>query len=233
MNVKFLGIIVGCLFAMQVVADDKLTLKTEKEKLSYSLGANLGQNVKNNNLDIDAEIFARAIKDALTGNKPLLSDEEMKTALQEFQQKMRQKQVAMLQETAAKNKKEGEAFLAANKKKKDVVVLPSGLQYKVIKAGAGKKPTINDTVIAHYTGALINGKEFDSSIRRGEPATFPLGGVIKGWQEVLPLMQTGAKWQVFIPADLAYGETGAGQAIGPNETLVFEIELISIKEPPK
>jgi FKBP-type peptidyl-prolyl cis-trans isomerase FklB len=229
MNVKLLGIIVGCLFTVQVVADDKLTLKTEKEKLSYSLGANVGQNVKSNNLDIDAEIFARAIKDALTGSKPLLSDEEMKTALQDFQQKMRQKQLAALQELGAKNKKDGEAFLAANKKKQGVVTLPSGLQYKIIKAGTGKKPTVNDTVVAHYTGTLINGKEFDSSVRRGEPATFPLGGVVKGWQEVLPLMQTGSKWQVFIPANLAYGETGAGQAIGPNETLVFEIELISIK----
>jgi len=229
MNVKVLGIIVGCLFTVQVVADDKVTLKTEKEKLSYSLGANLGQNVKSNNLDIDAEIFSKAIKDALTGSKPLLSEEEMKTALQDFQQKMRQKQMAAMQELGAKNKKEGEAFLAANKKKPGVVTLPSGVQYKVMKAGTGKKPTVNDTVVAHYTGTLINGKEFDSSVRRGEPATFPLGGVVKGWQEVLPLMPTGSKWQVFIPANLGYGETGAGQAIGPNETLVFEIELISIK----
>ena len=229
MNVKLLGIIVGCLFTAQVVADDKLTLKTEKEKLSYSLGASLGQNVKSNNLDIDAEIFTRAIKDALTGSKPLLSDEEMKAALQDFQQKMRQKQLAALQELGAKNKKDGEAFLAANKKKPGVVALPSGLQYKVIKTGTGKKPTVNDTVVAHYTGTLINGKEFDSSVRRGEPATFLLGGVVKGWQEVLPLMPAGSKWQVFIPASLAYGETGAGQAIGPNETLIFEIELVSIK----
>ncbi len=136
--------------------------------------------------------------------------------------------MAALQEMAAKNKKEGEAFLAENKKKKGVVTLPDGLQYKVIKAGTGKKPTVNDTVVAHYTGTLINGKEFDSSVRRGEPATFALNGVIKGWQEALPLMPTGSKWQVFIPSELAYGESGNGP-IGPNETLIFDIELISIK----
>lgn len=227
MNTKLL-FIVTCLFVGAAMAADP-ALKTEKEKLSYALGLQVGTNLKQSEVDIDSAILARAVKDALSGAKPLLSEEEIRATLQDFQQKMVQKQMAHMQQVAAKNKKEGDAFLAANKKKKGVVTLPNGLQYKVVKNGTGKKPKLNDTVVAHYTGTLINGKEFDSSVSRGQPATFPLNGVIKGWQEALQLMPEGSKWQVFIPAELGYGERGAGQHIEPNSTLVFDIELLSVK----
>lgn len=212
-------------------------LKTDKEKTSYSLGSQLGQDIKRNDIDLDTEVFFRAMRDALAGNKPAMSEDEMRATMQAFQTKMRDKQMAAMQEMADKNKKEADAYLAANKAKEGVVTLPSGVQYKVITPGTGKvKPTMKDTVVAHYTGTLINGKEFDSSVKRGAPATFPLEGVIKGWQEVLPLMTTGAKWQVVIPPELAYGARGAGQDIGPNQALVFDIELLEVKKstvPPK
>ena len=226
MKLKLPLLIAGCLLAMQVLADT--TPKTEKDKLSYSLGNQLGQSVKRNNIDLDADVFTKAIKDALTGAKPALSDEEMQKTVQAFQQKMVKQQQAMMQELAENNKKQGAAFLAENKKKPGVVTLPSGLQYKVVTAGKGPKPKANDTVVANYTGTLINGTEFDSSVKRGEPATFALNQVIKGWQEALQLMPVGSRWQVVIPASLAYGEAGAPPNIGPNETLVFDIELLSI-----
>lgn len=216
-----------CLFTGAAMAADP-ALKTEKEKLSYTLGlqvgGQVGGNFKQGNMDIDPEVFSRAVKDALSGAKPALSEEEMRATLQSFQQK----QVAAMQQKAAKNKKDSEAFLAANKKKKGVVTLPSGLQYKVVKNGTGKKPTLNDTVVMHYTGTLINGKEFDSSVARGQPMTMRLAGVIKGFQEALQLMSEGSKWQVVIPPDLAYGEQPTGP-IEPNSTLVFDIELLAVK----
>lgn len=218
------------MFGATAIAADKPAPKTEKEKLSYSIGVQIGHDIKRNNIDLDADTFARAVRDVLAGDKTAMTEEEIKTTLQGFQQKMMEKQAAMIKELAEKNKKDSDAFLAANKKKKGVVSLPNGIQYKVIKEGKGKQPTVKDTVVAHYTGTLPNGKEFDSSVKRGEPATFPLGGVIKGWQEVLPRMKEGAKWQVVIPPELAYGERGAGQDIGPNQALVFDIELISVKQ---
>lgn len=204
--------------------------QTDKEKLGYALGTQIGQDIKRNEIEIDADAFARAVKDALAGNKPVMTDDEIRTTLTDFQQKMRQQQMAKFQELAAKNKKESDEFLAENKKKEGVVTLPSGVQYKVIKAGKGKKPMVKDTVVAHYVGTLPNGKEFDSSVKRGQPATFPLEGVIPGWKEALPLMQEGAKWQVVIPPELGYGARGAGQEIGPNQALVFEIELLEVKK---
>lgn len=204
--------------------------QSDKEKLGYALGTQIGQDIKRNDIDLDPEAFSRAIKDALAGNKPAMTDEEIRTTLTTFQQNMREKQMKAMQELAAKNKKESDEFLAANKTKEGVVTLPSGVQYKVIKAGKGKKPTLKDTVIANYVGTLPNGKEFDSSIKRGEPATFALENVIPGWKEVLPLMQEGAKWQVVIPPELAYGMRGAGQDIGPNQALIFEIELLEVKK---
>jgi FKBP-type peptidyl-prolyl cis-trans isomerase FklB len=150
-----------------------------------------------------------------------------------MQKEMHDKQQAKMQEEGAANKKEGDAFLAANKSKEGVVTLPSGLQYKILKAGTGPKPTANDTVECNYRGTLINGKEFDSSYKRGQPADFPVGGVIKGWTEALQLMPVGSKWQLFVPADLAYGDRGAGADIGPGETLIFEVELMSIQDKSK
>jgi FKBP-type peptidyl-prolyl cis-trans isomerase FklB len=202
-------------------------LKTDKQKFSYTAGYQIGQNLKRQNLDLDSKTFSQGVQDAITNAKPRLKPEEMQAAVQAQQKKDMDKQAAV----AKKNLDAGQAFLEANKKKDGVVTLPSGLQYKVVTEGKGKQPKSTDTVVAHYRGTLINGAEFDSSYQRNEPATFPVGGVIKGWQETLPLMKEGAKWQVYIPSDLAYGPRGAGGEIGPNETLIFDIELLSVKEP--
>lgn len=230
MKLKIAGLVALCLVSTQSFG--QVSVKTDKEKLSYSLGYQFGQNARRNTLDLDPDVFAAAIKDVLGDNKPALTDDEMRTVVQEFQQKLQQKLMAQAQEQANKNKADGDAYRAKNKKNKGVVTLASGLQYKVVKAGTGKKPTLADSVTAHYSGKLINGQEFDSSYKRGEPAGFPLSGVIKGWQEALPLMQEGAKWEVVIPPELGYGPAGAGQNIGPNETLVFEIELIAVRSQP-
>ncbi len=174
--------------------------------------------------------MAEGLKDALRGGKTRLTEEEAKTVLTEVQNEVRKQQQEKMKEAADKNKTEGQAFLAANKDKEGVETLPSGLQYKIITEGTGPKPTASDTVVCNYRGTLIDGKEFDSSYKRGQPATFPVSGVIKGWTEALQLMPVGSKWQLFIPSDLAYGERGAGAEIGPNSTLIFEVELISIKD---
>jgi FKBP-type peptidyl-prolyl cis-trans isomerase FklB len=170
------------------------------------------------------------LKDSLAGGKTLLTDDQAKAALTEVQNELRKKQQEQMQAAGEMNKKEGETFLAANKGKDGVVTLPSGLQYKILTQGTGPKPTSADTVVCNYRGTLINGTEFDSSYKRGQPATFPVSGVIKGWTEALPLMSVGSKWQLFIPAELAYGERAPGPEIGPNSTLIFEVELISIQD---
>jgi FKBP-type peptidyl-prolyl cis-trans isomerase FklB len=210
-------------------AQDAPALKTDKEKLSYAMGMDLGSQLKSRSVEIDPAIFAQALKDALSGGKTLLTDAEAKAVITELQKAMLVRQAAEAKVVGDKNKAEGDAFLAANKAKEGFVTLPSGIQYKVLTAGAGKKPTIDDTVVCQYRGTLIDGKEFDSSYKRGQPATFAVKGVIKGWTEVLQLMPVGSKWQVFIPPALAYGERGAGAEIGPHATLIFEIELIAIK----
>lgn len=204
-------------------------LTTDKQKGSYAVGLNIGASLKQQPVAIDLPSLFRGIKDARDGNKPALSDAEIGAALKQMQAAVNQKRDADLQKAGEANMKEGEAYLAANKAKAGVVVLPSGLQYKIITAGTGAKPTASDTVVCNYAGTSINGTEFDSSYKRGKPAEFPVGGVIKGWTEALQLMPVGSKWQLVIPPDLAYGSRGAGGAIGPNETLVFEVELISIK----
>jgi FKBP-type peptidyl-prolyl cis-trans isomerase FklB len=223
MKLRVIGVL-GILFLVsQVNAQEKLVLKNQKEKISYSIGLNIGRNLgsdlKKQSIDIDPNIVAKGLQDALSGANPLLSNEEIQETMVAFQKEMSEKQ-----------KQRGEAFLAENKKKEGVKTLTSGLQYKVVKAGSGKKPKLNDTVTVHYRGTLIDGTEFDSSFRHGKPATFPVSGVIPGWTEALPLMEEGAKWQLFIPPKLAYGERGAGGLIGPNATLIFEVELISIQE---
>jgi FKBP-type peptidyl-prolyl cis-trans isomerase FklB len=215
------------LFLVSLVnAQEKPTLKNQKEKMSYIIGMDIGNNLKKQSIDIDAAALARGIKDALAGGKPLLTEQEIQETMGIFQKDMMAKQQVM----ANKNKKEGEAFLDENKKKEGIKILPSGLQYKVITEGTGKKPKLADTVTAHYRGTLIDGTEFDNSYKRGQPANFQVSGVIPGWTEALQLMGEGAKWQLFIPSNLAYGERGAGAVIGPNATLVFEVELISVQE---
>jgi len=220
-------VIVGILFLVsQVNAQENLVLKSQKEKVSYIIGMEIGSNLKKQLADVDSTILAKGIQDALTDRKPLLTEKEIQETMAAFQKEMMVKQT----EVAKKNKAEGEAFLSENKKKEGVKALPSGLQYKVIKAGTGKKPKSNDTVTVHYRGTLINGAEFDSSYKRGQPVSFQVSGVIPGWTEALQLMEVGAKWQLFIPSNLAYGEQGAGRDIGPNATLIFEVELVSIQE---
>ena len=217
------------LMGVQVVAEEAGDLKTQKDKVSYSIGVDIGKNFKRQGLDVDVGKLAKGLKDGLAGEKLAMTEDEMRATVMSWQNEMRQKQGQSGAAKGAESQKEGDAFLAKNKAEKDVVTLPSGLQYKIIKAGEGKKPVDTDTVECHYKGTLINGTEFDSSYSRGEPAQFPVGQVIKGWQEALKLMPVGSNWQLVVPSDLAYGPRGAGDDIGPNATLIFEVELLSIK----
>jgi FKBP-type peptidyl-prolyl cis-trans isomerase FklB len=214
-----------------------MTLKTQKEKASYALGMKIGGDLRKQgvNTAVDPALAARGFKDALAGNKLQLTDDEMRTVLMQLQSEVRDKQQAKSHEEGAAARKQGQDFLAANKSKEGILTLPSGLQYKILKEGVGPKPTANDTVSCNYRGTLLNGKEFDSSYKSGkpEPVSFPVSGVIKGWTEALQLMPVGSKWQLFIPADMAYGDRGAGSDIGPGETLIFEVELLSIGEAKK
>jgi FKBP-type peptidyl-prolyl cis-trans isomerase FklB len=206
-------------------------LTTTKQKASYAIGMNWGTGLHRQGIDVDNPALIQGMKDALAGGKTLLTEDEARSALMQLQKEMQEKQQAKAAQEGEANKKEGDAFLAANKTKEGVVTLPSGLQYKILTPGTGPKPTASDSVVCNYKGTLINGSEFDSSYKRGEPATFPVTGVIKGWTEALQLMPVGSKWQLFIPPDLAYGPRGTpGGPIGPNATLIFEVELISIKE---
>ena len=204
-----------------------LELKTDKDKVSYAIGMNVGTAMKRDGLDVDTAILLRGIKDALTGAKPLLTDQEAQTVMTTLQADLRKKQELQTQQLADTNKKEGEEFLSANRTKEGVVSLPSGLQYKILREGTGPKPAPADTVTVNYRGTLLNGTEFDSSYKRGQPATFNVTGIIKGWTEALELMPVGSKWQLVIPSDLAYGSSGRPPVIGPNSTLVFEVELLS------
>ncbi len=213
-----------------VVAEDKQELKTQKDKISYVVGLEMGSSLKKNMIDVDIEILTKGIKDALSEAKPLMTEQEMKETITALQKDLQAKQQEQIKALAEKNKKEGESFLAENKKKKGVITMPSGLQYKILTDGKGKSPKATDTVTVNYKGTLIDGTEFDSSYKRGQPATFTVNGVIPGWTEALQLMKEGSKWQLFVPSKLAYGERGAGGPIGPNAVLIFEVELISIKK---
>jgi FKBP-type peptidyl-prolyl cis-trans isomerase FklB len=211
-----------------------LTLKTDNEKQSYAMGMNLGMGLRKQGMTLDPVLVARGMKDSMSGGKTVLTEDEARTAIQKLQGDVRQKMEAKAHEEGATNRKQGEDFLAANKGKDGIVTLPSGLQYKIETAGTGPKPTTSDTVTCNYRGTLIDGKEFDSSYKRGQPTSFPVSGVIKGWTEALQLMPVGSKWQLFIPADLAYGDRPPqGSDIGPGATLVFEVELLSIGEAKK
>jgi len=208
-----------------VFGQDKSTpFKDSKDKVSYSIGLNIGLNLKKQNVSINPDTFVLGLKDALAG-KPQMTDEQVKETMTAFEKEMIDKQKA----AGVKNGADGEKFLAENKKKEGVKATASGLQYKVVKEGTGAQPKETDTVIAHYRGTLIDGTEFDSSYKRGQPATFPVSGVIKGWTEALQMMKAGSKYQLFIPANLAYGERAVGPDIGPNSTLIFEVELLDVK----
>jgi FKBP-type peptidyl-prolyl cis-trans isomerase len=206
-----------------------LILKTQKEKASYAMGMNFGTGLRKQSVDIDPAILARGLRDAFSNGKTLLTEDEARAVLTQLQNDLRKKQQELAQQLGEANKKSGLAFLEANKTKDGVVTLPSGLQYKVLQEGTGPKPAPTDKVVCNYRGTLLDNTEFDSSYKRGQPATFPVTGVIKGWTEALQLMPVGSKWQLFIPAELAYGERGAGGQIGPNATLIFEVELLSIQ----
>jgi|JI61114DRNA_FD_contig_81_452209_length_742_multi_3_in_0_out_0_1 FKBP-type peptidyl-prolyl cis-trans isomerase len=233
---KFSAIAVFCLcfIAMQACSGEKpkegtTMLKTQKDKVSYGIGVQIGKNMKDQKIDIDMKILAEALKAAFNGAKLSMTDEEISQTMQQFQTEMMAKQEAEAKSQSSEARKKGEAFLAENKSKPGVKTTASGLQYIVITEGTGPIPKAESTVSVHYTGTLLDGKKFDSSVDRGTPAEFPVGGVIKGWTEALQLMKVGSKWKLFIPTDLAYGDRGAPGAIGPGEVLVFEVELLAIK----
>lgn len=205
-------------------------MKTVTDKASYAIGLNIGNSITSDELEVNADLLIRGLTDALRKAEPALSEEEMVNAMQAYQQQAIAKMAEKRNQAGAANAQKGKAFLEANKQKPGVVTTKSGLQYKVLKQGTGATPKATDTVKTHYTGTLIDGTVFDSSVERGEPATFPVNGVIAGWTEALQLMKVGSKYQLFVPAELAYGERGAGGAIGPNETLVFEVELLGIEQ---
>lgn len=239
---KFRFAVAWCLVlvAGQALAAGDGEIKTEKQKLSYSLGVSTGRSIKDSlkaqTIDVDPVLLLKGLNDGMMDAKPQMTDDEVKATLEALQKTMmakQQEEAAKQQEQAKviaeKNKKDGEAFLAANKKKAGVVTMPSGLQYRILTAGKGKSPKATDIVTVNYKGTLIDGTEFDSSYKRGTPATFPLNQVIPGWTEAVQLMKEGAKWEIYIPSDLAYGERGTGSNIGGNATLIFEVELLSIK----
>jgi len=203
--------------------------KTPKETMSYGIGVDVARNFQRLGLDLDLEVLIKAMKDVYSGGKLLMSEEDLRAAKSAYQVELTERQVAAARRTADENKKAGIAFLAENKGKEGVMTLPSGLQYKILKAGDGKTPTVADTVECNYRGTLLDGTEFDSSYSRGEPAKLKLTAIIQGWRDAMQLMPVGSKWQLFIPPQLGYGERGNGRNIGPNATLVFEMELLAIK----
>ncbi len=219
------------IFAISIpafAADKKIEkLTKEQDKISYALGVNIGKNIQSD-YNVNLDVFFQGIKDSLSGTK-MLTDEEIQKSLMAFQQQMRQKQMEALKAKSESNKAVGKSFLESNKDKENIVVLPSGLQYKVIKKGDGVSPKASDSVSCNYRGTTIDGKEFDSSYKRGKPVSFKVGGVIKGWTEALQLMKPGSKWMLYIPSDLAYGDKGAGRNIEPGSTLIFEVELLEIE----
>lgn len=203
------------------------SLSSTEQKASYAIGVDLATNLQNQGIDIEVDSFLLGLEDSLKSNGLKLTNEQMAEALEAFRASLQAKQQAEQKTLAEQNQKEGEAFLEKNKDKSDIKTLDSGLQYRVIEEGKGSHPTEDDTIIAHYKGTLLDGTEFDSSYNRNAPIEFKLNNVILGWQEALKLMKPGSKWEIFVPANLAYGTRGAGKVIGPNQTLVFEIHLIS------
>lgn len=220
----------GLAMSTAMAATDATSLATDKDKLSYSIGADLGKNFKNQGIDVSPEALAKGMQDAMNGAQLALTDQQMKDVLNKFQKDLMAKRTAEFNKKADENKVKGETFLTENKNKPGVVELPSGLQYKVITSGNGVKPGKSDTVTVEYTGRLINGTVFDSTEKNGKPATFQVSQVIPGWTEALQLMPAGSTWEIYVPSGLAYGPRSVGGPIGPNETLIFKIHLISVKK---
>jgi FKBP-type peptidyl-prolyl cis-trans isomerase FklB len=226
MKQAFIGTV--CLLLMSCGGGKKAELKNDMDSVSYAIGLDVGRTFQRQGIEVTPDAFMQGLKDASdTSGKPMMTDEQIQSCMMAFQQKMIAKQQEKMQQQSGAATAEGEKFLAENKSKPGVVTTASGLQYKVIKAGSGKKPKASNEVKVHYRGSLINGTEFDNSYKRGEPVTFPVGGVIPGWTEVLQLMPVGSKWEVYIPASLGYGNNAAGP-IPPGSTLVFEVELLAI-----
>jgi FKBP-type peptidyl-prolyl cis-trans isomerase FklB len=227
---KLKWIILSCLVATssQVWSAEKTVLKTDKDKLSYSIGVSIGRNLKMDGTDIDLNLLVKGVKSSMAGEQTLLSDKEIRQVMNDYQVHLRQHAMAKKQQDMSDNQKKGDAYLAEYKSQKGVSALPSGVLYKVVKAGEGKKPLESDTVEVYYRGALINGKEFDAT-EPGHPAALKVSALIAGWKQALSEMPEGSKWQIVIPSALAYGERGVGNDIGPNEVLVFDVELVAIK----
>lgn len=217
------------LFACQTQTQSRIVLKTHNDSISYSLGLDIARTLKQQGFDVNPAALGQAFKDLLQDSTQMISDEMAHALLVSLQHELASKREESIRTIGEKNKKEGDAFLAENKKKQGVVTLPSGLQYRILVAGKGKKPTATQSVTVHYRGMFVDGTEFDSSSKKGSPATFEVNSVIPGWSEALQLMPVGSKWEIFIPAELGFGENGAGQVIPPNSTLIFEVELISIQ----
>ncbi len=225
MKFTVFGIIALGLAAAVVAEEKPAQLKDLKDKVSYAFGLNVGFNLKRQNIELNQDVFTAGMKDALAGRKPLLSDQEVRESMMAFQKDMQEKEA----EAGKKNNAESEKFLAQNKTKDGVKTTASGLQYKVLKEGNGALPKVSESVTVNYRGTLIDGTEFDSSFKRGQPASFPVGGVIKGWTEALQLMKVGSKYQLFIPPNLAYGDHPPGPPIQPGSALIFEVELLDVK----
>jgi len=223
--VSMLSLLLG---STVMAADVKIT--DDRQKASYTIGIKLGEQMVVSKDELDLEILVLGMRDVFEGKKVRLTQEEMQRVIQKYTENKQKREQKIIKKHAQETLISGEAFMALNKKQKGIITLPSGLQYRVLKEGTGAIPKLNDTVVTHYEGTLIDGQVFDSSYKRGEPATFPINGVIKGWTEALQKMKVGSKWQLFIPSDLAYGERGAGGKIGPNSTLVFVVELLEIKK---
>ena len=229
MKSLLIGVICLMLIACQGNTQEKVTMKTQMDSVSYGIGLDIGKNLKAQSIEVNAQTLAAGIHDAVTGGKTLLTDEQVQKCMTEFQQQLMAKNEAKAHEMGEKNTKIGAEFLAANKSKEGVKTTPSGLQYKILTAGTGTRPTADQTVTVNYRGTLIDGTEFDNSYKRGQPTTYPVSQFVKGWVEALLMMPTGSKWQLFIPSDLAYGERSPTATIPPNSVLIFELELLSIK----
>jgi len=222
--------VLGLAMSTTIAAPDANSLPTDKDKLSYSIGADLGKNFKAQGIEISPEALSKGMQDGMSGTQLILTEQQMKDVLNKFQKDLMAKRTSEFNKKSEENKVKGEAFLNANKSKEGVVVLPSGLQYKVIEKGTGSKPGKTDTVTVEYTGYFIDGTVFDSTDKTGKPASFQVSQVIPGWTEALQLMPSGSTWEIFVPANLAYGPRSVGGPIGPNETLIFKIHLISVKK---
>lgn len=230
---KIIPTLLGCALTVAVISPAFATppLESKKDKISYAIGLQLGMQMESLEDQIDINTVILGLQDGQAGREAKLSETEMRTVMVEFQTEMQARQEAKMQVAGEKNAQEAAAFLAENKTKEGIVSLDSGVQYRILTKGSGPAPQLTDTVSVHYRGTLIDGQEFDSSYKRGEPAVFPVNGVIPGWTEALQKMPVGSKWQLFIPADSAYGNRGAGPMIGPNAMLIFEVELLEIKTP--